>query len=256
LNEEKWLNLLRLIERLRGEGGCPWDREQTHESLKRNLLEESYEVLDAIDERRDDKLCDELGDVLLQVVFHAQIAKEEGRFDINDVLEAVTSKMIRRHPHVFAGGPARDSRQVLNQWELIKAGEGEGPQPLMKVNDNLPALLLAQKVQDKAARVGFDWPDIEGPLQKLEEELYELKNAPDEETRREELGDLLFSVVNAARFLHIDAEDALRASAKKFIRRFGYIERELVGRGGRLGEAGMEVLSQLWKEAKEKEKGG
>ena len=248
-----WLELTKIMRLLRGESGCPWDKEQTHESLKRYLLEESYEVLDAIDSSDDVALCDELGDVLLQVVFHAQIAAEEKRFTINDVLAAVNGKMKRRHPHVFDEGSAADAAAVLAQWETIKAGEkstGGGERHIMKLNDNLPALLLAQKVQEKAARVGFDWPDISGPWQKMHEELGELKQAESREERHDELGDAMFALVNLARFFELDAEDSLRHAVKKFIARFNHMENRLAESGQVWEDSSLADLDSLWKEAK------
>ena len=250
-----------IIARLRAVDGCPWDREQTHTSLKRNLLEECYEVLDAIDGGSDARLCDELGDVLLQVVFHAQIASEEGRFDMSDVIKGVKQKMIRRHPHVFADSSVHDSKEVLSQWEQIKAAEKASsgtPKHLMEVNFNLPALLMAQKVGDKASRVGFDWEDIDGVWEKTEEEMAELKEsclsqAPDkirEDKIREEMGDLLFTLVNLSRFLNIDAEDALRGSTMKFISRFDYMEDILQKSGGSWQNMTLAELNRIWDEAK------
>lgn len=248
-----WLELTKIMRRLRGEKGCPWDKEQTHESLKRYLLEESYEVLDAIDAGDDAALAEELGDVLLQVVFHAQIAAEQGRFGIAEVLAAVNGKMKRRHPHVFGESRLDTPAEVLTQWEAIKSGEKSaagGKRQIMKLNDNLPALLLAQKVQDKAARVGFDWPDISGPWQKVYEELEELKQAESREERRGELGDAIFALVNLARFMDMDAEDSLRHTVKKFVTRFDYIERSLAAGGKAWAETTLAEMDALWEEAK------
>ena len=248
-----WLELTEIMRRLRGENGCPWDKEQTHKSLKRYLLEESYEVLDAIDAADDAALCDELGDVLLQVVFHAQIAAEQGRFTVEDVLAAVNGKMRRRHPHVFGEGSAANAAAVLTQWEAIKAGEKSADgakRQVMKLNYNLPALLLAQKVQDKAARVGFDWPDISGPWHKVYEELEELKQAGDSERQADELGDVIFALVNLARFMNFDAEDSLRHTIKKFVERFNYIEDSLAASDRAWQATTLEELDVLWEEAK------
>ena len=253
-----WLELTEIMRRLRGENGCPWDKEQTHDSLKRYLLEESYEVLDAIDAGDDAALCDELGDVLLQVVFHAQIAAEEGRFTVADVLAAVNGKLKRRHPHVFGEGSADSAAAVLTQWEAIKAGEKSGQgglRHIMRLNYNLPALLLAQKVQDKAGRVGFDWPDISGPWHKVYEELEELKAAQGREEQRDELGDAMFAVVNLARFMEADAEDSLRQTVKKFVTRFDYIENSLAASGQAWADATLEELDALWEQAKASENG-
>ncbi len=254
----KWRRLLEIMAQLRAPGGCPWDRAQDHQTLKRYFLEETYEALDAIDSGDDRALCDELGDVLLQVVFHAQIAREESRFTIDDVLDNVNVKMVRRHPHIFGGGEAETPEAVLSLWEQIKAKEREG-QPesqsrrgLMKLNDNLPALLMAQKVQDKAARVGFDWPDISGPEEKLREELAGFQAAVTAEEKLDELGDVLFALVNVARFQELDAEDALRHTVKKFIARFNYIEEQMEARGGQWGEISLAEMDDYWNQAKAK----
>ena len=252
----KWQKLIDIMAALRAENGCPWDKEQTHESLKRYLLEESYEVLDAIDSKDDAALCDELGDVLLQVVFHARLAEEEGRFNIDDVVDAVSNKMIRRHPHIFGEAHADNPDEVLTLWEQIKAKEkdssGEKKRGIMKLNDNLPALMLAQKIQDKASRVGFDWQDIQGPKDKLREELAELDEAVTDAEKKEEFGDVLFAAVNVARFMDIDAEDALRQADHKFVRRFNYIEDEAAKQGKELTDLTLKEMDALWDEAKEK----
>lgn len=255
----KWQQLVAIMDRLRGENGCPWDRAQTHSSLKRYLLEECYEVLDAIDANNDAALCDELGDVLLQVVFHARLAAEEGRFSIDDVVDGVNAKMIRRHPHIFGRQQAGDPEQVLALWEKIKAGEKadkpSGKKGLLDVNDNLPALMLAQKVQDKAHRVGFDWPDIAGPQAKLREEVAELEAAQTSEQALDELGDVLFAAVNLARFYELDAEDALRHTVKKFISRFRYVEQRMAEEGREWGQASLDELDGFWNQAKRREQG-
>jgi len=240
---------------LRGEQGCPWDREQTHESIKKYLVEETYEVLDAIDEKNMHKLCEELGDLLLQITFHAQMAQEKGHFNICDVINGVVEKMMRRHPHVFGGESAETSQQVLVKWEEIKAGENEKPKPLLDVPNNFPALYRAQKIQEKAARVGFDWPDVSGAWAKVQEEILELKEA--EATSKgprikEELGDVLFAVVNVARFMGIDAEEALQETTKKFIKRFSYIEDTAKANQVHVKDMSLEEMDQLWCEAKEK----
>lgn len=253
-----YLRLLEIMERLRGEGGCPWDREQTHESLKRYLIEETYEVLAALEDQDDSAFCDELGDLLLQVVFHSQIASEENRFSISDVTEGINQKMIRRHPHVFGEETAETSIDVLAAWELIKKAEGNSAgrkKQIMQINDNLPALLYAQKVQDKAARVGFDWSDLKGPLAALNEEITELLAAKNKQEQAEELGDCFFSLVNVARFCQLDSEDCLKQAAKKFIRRFNYIEQKMEQQQKLWSEADMNELNTYWNEAKQAEKG-
>ena len=254
----KWQKLVDIMATLRGPEGCPWDKAQTHETLKKYLLEETYEVLDAIDRRSDEALCDELGDVLLQVVFHAQMASEEGRFTIDDVLDGVNHKMIRRHPHIFSDQHAENPEQVLTLWEAIKAqekaDESKEKRGLMKINDNMPSLMMAQKVQDKAHRVGFDWPDLEGPRKKIQEELSELAAARTNEEAFDELGDVLFAVVNLGRFYEADAEQALRHTVKKFIARFQYIEESLEEQGIDWKQCDLEQLDALWNKAKQKER--
>jgi MazG family protein len=248
--------LVHIMERLRGEGGCPWDREQTRESLKPFLIEEAYEVVDAIDEGDPRKLMEELGDLLFQVVFHAQVARERNEFTIGEVLATTADKMVRRHPHVFAEATASTSREVLEQWEMLKREERDavaGSSALDGVPRELPALLRAQRLQDKASRAGFDWPDMAGVLAKVEEELGELKaaiarGAPPEVEH--EFGDLLFSLVNLARFLALNAEEALRKSTGRFVARFRHIERSVEQEGRRLRDVGLEELERRWQEAK------
>lgn len=243
--------LVEVMATLRGENGCPWDKEQNHDSIKKYFVEETYEVLDAIEEKDMNKLCEELGDLLLQVVFHAQLAAETKSFDMNDIIKGVTEKMIRRHPHVFAGGHADNSEQVLVKWEEIKAREHEKPRKLLDAPRHLPGLHRAQKIQEKAARVGFDWPTIEGAWDKVSEEMAELREAQENEAReKEELGDLLFAVVNVARFLHVDAEEALRDTADKFVNRFSYIEDQAKAANRDLKDMSLEEMDRLWNEAK------
>jgi tetrapyrrole methylase family protein/MazG family protein len=250
---------------LRSDQGCPWDREQTHETLKQYLLEESYEVLDAIDAGDDDELCRELGDVLLQVVFHAQIADEEGRFDVDDVCRAVVDKLIHRHPHVFGDVEVDDADEVVTNWERIKRAERSGGDVPASVLDGvpkqLPALLRAQRVQEKAARVGFDWTQISGPLEKVSEEFEELRRewgtpADSEKNRSrctDELGDLLFALVNVARFQKFSPEDALRQAVDKFERRFRALEENLIARGRALEECDLEEMDRAWERVKAQE---
>ena len=249
-----------LIARLRGPGGCPWDREQTHESLKPMTIEEAYEVLEAIDRADDEHLAGELGDLLLQVVFHAQIAAEAGRFTIADVVERVAAKMVRRHPHVFADAKADTPGQVLRSWEAIKQAEqaAKGAQAdasmLDSVGTGLPAVMEAFQMTTKVSRVGFDWPDAAAVLQKLDEELAELREAvgagAGHQRVAEELGDLLFAAVNVARLVGADPESALKAANRKFRRRFAFIERELARRGRTPSESTLEEMESLWTAAK------
>ena len=256
--------LAAIMARLRSETGCPWDRKQTHSSLKRYLIEESYEVLDAVDSGIPAKLCEELGDVLLQVVFHAQLAAEQGDFDIADVISGISQKLVRRHPHVFGDVKVSGAEEVLVNWEAIKKeeradevrAEETPPSVLDGIPGGLPALLLAQRMQERAARVGFDWPDVGPVWDKIQEELEELRRAIGADAAnqvRDELGDVLFTVVNLARFLDVDAEEALRQTAGKFRRRFRYVEKQLATDGQSPGEAGLAVMDGFWEEAKKEE---
>lgn len=253
---ERFDALVGIMERLRGEGGCPWDREQTRESLKPFLIEEAYEVVEAIDEREPVKLMEELGDLLFQVLFHAQVAAERGEFTIAEVLTTTADKMVRRHPHVFADGTASTAREVLERWEELKRQErnaGAVASALDGVPKELPGLLRAQRLQDKASRAGFDWPEIAGVIAKVEEEMRELRAAIGRSASAEiegELGDLLFSVVNLARFLNLSAEDAIRKSIARFVARFRHIEQVIERGGRRMREVSPEELDRLWEEAK------
>jgi tetrapyrrole methylase family protein/MazG family protein len=254
-----------LIARLRAPGGCPWDREQTHESLKAMTIEEAYEVLEAIDRADDDHLAGELGDLLLQVVFHAQIAAEAGRFTVKDVIERVTDKMVRRHPHVFAGAKADSPEEVLRNWEAIKqtellakGGAKPGASMLDSVATGLPAVMEAFQMTTKVSRVGFDWPGVPAVLEKLDEEVAELReaiNTPSAGHRRaaEEVGDLLFAAVNVARLIGADPESALKAANRRFRRRFAFIERALAEGGRTPADATLAEMEALWAEAKKKE---
>lgn len=250
-------DLLDIMDKLRSEDGCPWDREQTHESLKRYLIEESYEVLESIDEKDDDKLTEELGDVLLQVVFHAQIGKEEGFFNINDVIKSICNKMINRHPHVFGEVDVNTSEEVLVSWDNIKKKEqglNSYTDELRHVAKSLPGLMRAEKVQKKAAKVGFDWDRVECALEKVLEEYYEVKDVYKEKDRAkilEEIGDLIFASVNVARFLDIDPEFALNYTIEKFINRFAYIEEIAKSKGVDMANMTLKEMDKLWEEAKE-----
>ncbi len=247
-------SLIEIMDILRGEKGCPWDKEQTHESIKKYLVEETYEVLDAIDEKNMHKLCEELGDLLLQIAFHAKIAEEKGCFNINDVIRGIVNKMVRRHPHVFGEESADTPDQVLVKWEEIKAGENIQPKPLLDVPNNFPALYRAQKVQGKATRVGFDWPDISGAWEKVAEEIEELKDAKIKGRGiKEEFGDVMFALVNVARFLEVDAEEALQETTKKFIRRFSYIEEKVKDSHLDFKDLSLQDMDKFWDEAKTKE---
>lgn len=246
-----------VVARLRGPGGCPWDREQTHASLKPYVIEEAYEVLEALDAGDAEKLSDELGDLLLQVVLHAQLAEEAGDFAIEDVLRHITSKLIRRHPHVFGDVHVRDASDVLRNWQQIKREERQGldrPASLLgDIPSHLPALAYALSVQKRAARVGFDWTEMKGVEDKVAEELRELRQAQGQEERLHELGDLLFAVVNLARWLKLDAEEALRQANARFRRRFVKMERLCTERGLELNRLSTAEMDDLWEEVKEME---
>jgi MazG family protein len=255
--------LVALQARLRAPNGCPWDREQTHDSLRTYLVEETYEVLDAIEGGDARKFADELGDLLLQIVFHAQLASEDGRFDIADVIEQIYTKMVRRHPHVFGNVRAKSSAQVLKNWEQLKAEErakNEKPTKaaasiLDPVPRSLPGLVEAHQLTRRAANVGFDWPEVEGIFDKLAEETAELKESlasgdRGSEKVEEEVGDLLFVGVNLARFLGLDAEIALKKANGKFAERFRAMERMAAARGQKLGGLSAAELDALWNEAK------
>jgi MazG family protein len=250
---EKFERLVAIMARLRAPGGCPWDREQSFDSIKPYLLEETYEVLEAIDKRDWPALADELGDLLLQAVFFAQMASEENKFCIDDSIDAIVQKLIRRHPHVFADGSAKTSDDVKRRWDEIKADEkkakGEPVRGLLEsVPRNLPALIEAQQISSKAAGVGFDWENAEQVLEKLDEELDELAAAREGGSREElegEVGDLLFVIVNLARFLKVDPEQALRKTNAKFRKRFAHVEA-----GAKLPGASIAEMEALWQEAK------
>jgi MazG family protein len=250
---EKFERLVSIMARLRAPGGCPWDREQTFDTIKPYLLEETYEVLDAIDRRDWPGLEEELGDLMLEAVFFAEMAAEEKKFDIGDSLDAVSEKLIRRHPHVFGDGSAKTSDDVKRRWDEIKADEkkskGVAPKGLLEsVPRNMPALVEAQQISSKAAGVGFDWEKPEQVLEKLDEELHELAQARQSASQPEiegEIGDLLFVLVNLARFLKVDPEQALRKTNAKFRKRFGYIEQRT-----KLPGATIQEMEALWQEAK------
>ncbi len=257
MSGEKFQRLVALMARLRGPGGCPWDREQNFDTIKSYLLEETYEVIDAIERRDWKELSAELGDLQLQVVFFSQMAAEEGRFTIEEVLDGISDKLVRRHPHVFGGESAATAAQVLKRWNELKVEEKGPPAPgalLDNVPRTAPALLEAFQLTSRASLVGFDWPGLEGPLEKLDEELREFHEARRDGAGRdrveEELGDLLFVLVNIARHLKFDPELALRKTNAKFRQRFAAVERGLGERGKTLGEAGLEEMEELWQQAK------
>lgn len=243
--------LLAIQKRLLAPGGCPWDREQTHNSLVRYLIEEAYEVIEAIDERDMNKLKEELGDLLLQIVFHAALAEERGDFDFSDIARTVTLKMINRHPHVFGSMQLKTSEDVLDNWETFKRREGK--KFLMEgIPKTLPALLRAEKIQEKMSRVGYDWPNVDGALDKLREEVQELARASNETDIVEEMGDVLFAVVNVARLRQVEVEQALQMANDKVIRRFNYIENVAAEREQKLSDMTLEQMDAIWDEAKSK----
>jgi MazG family protein len=253
---DRFARLVEIMARLRSPDGCPWDREQNFDTIKPYLLEETYEVMDAIDARDFEGLAEELGDLLLQAVFFAQMASEEGLFNIGDSVDAINNKLIRRHPHVFGDAVAKTSGDVKRRWEEIKATEKPRPKGLLAgVPRSLPALVEAQQIASRAAGAGFDWENLEQVLDKLREELAELKAAHEHPEVENEIGDLLFVIVNIARFLKVDPEQALRKTNVKFRRRFGRIEEGLAASGKTLQDASMEEMESLWQEAKREETG-
>ena len=252
-------DLLKIMELLRSPEGCPWDRAQTHKSVRANFIEETYEAIEAIDTEDRTLLQEELGDVLLQVVLHCQIEKEEGGFTFEEVVNGVAQKLVYRHPHVFGSVTANNETEALKSWDDAKRASKDQKthtEVLKSVSRALPALIRSEKVQKKAAKAGFDWPDAEGAMEKVAEELAEVRQAAagSEEERMEEVGDLLFAVVNVARFLHAEPEEALTRSCDKFIRRFEAVEKMALARGVNMESASLEELDALWDEAKREEK--
>ncbi|MGH9582539.1 MAG: nucleoside triphosphate pyrophosphohydrolase [Bryobacteraceae bacterium] len=260
----KFRELVSVMARLRAPGGCPWDRKQTFDTIKPYLLEETYEVLDAIDRRDWKGLAEELGDLLLQPVFFAEMAAEQGLFTISDSLDAINEKLIRRHPHVFADASAETPEDVKQRWEEVKreekaaAGEKPPASVLDSVPRNLPALMEAEKIGHKAAGIGFEWQNVAGVLEKLAEEAAELAEARDSQAREHiehELGDLLFTVVNLARFLKVDPEQALRKTNGRFRNRFAHVENEIARSGATPAETSLERMEEFWQDAKRIERG-
>ena len=247
-------DLEKIVTILRAPGGCPWDGEQTHESLRRGLIEESCEVIEAINEQDPEHLKEELGDVLLQVVFHADIEREAGRFTLDDVADGICKKLIFRHPHVFGDVQVSGSDEVLVNWDALKREEKHQQSytdTLTSVAKSLPALWRAEKVQKKAKKAGFDWPDASGAVDKLSEELAELKEAIAQDSNvEEELGDLLFAAVNVSRFVHADPEEVLNAATEKFISRFAKVEALATAQGRDMKDMSLDELDKLWEQAK------
>lgn len=253
--QSNFRRLCEIVAQLRAPGGCPWDREQTHDSLVPGLLEEAYEVAEAIRTKDEANLREELGDLLLQVVMQAEIAAESGRFTIDEVAREIGDKLVRRHPHVFGESEARDTGAVLQQWDAIKRAEkkSEGGAYFSGLTRALPALMLAQKTQSKAARVKFDWSELGGVIAKVDEELGETKEAiasGDPQAIADEMGDLLFAVVNLARKSQLDAETVLAAATEKFITRFHRMEREFKAAGQKLGEVDLAEMDKVWNRVK------
>ena len=253
-------DLVEIVKILRAPGGCPWDRAQTHESIRQNLIEETYEAVEAIDNSDTELLKEELGDVLLQVALHAEIERESGGFDINDVCDGICKKLIIRHPHVFGDKTAGDENEALQNWDAVKMQTKQQKtqtEAMQSVSRALPSLMRSEKIQSKSSKVGFDWDSVYGALDKLYEEYSELKVAIDhggEPQQREEIGDLLFSVVNVSRFLNIDCEQALYEACDKYINRFSLVEQLAQERGIDMKTATLSQLDSLWEEVKIKQK--
>ena len=248
----QFTTLIDIIARLRAPDGCPWDKKQTHASLRKNLLEECYEVLEALDEGNSDKLCDELGDLLMQVVLHTQIATEAGEFELGDVVNSITTKLIHRHPHIFGSKKVKDAEEVALNWEVLTQEERGGTSMLASMPKQMPALGYSQEIQRRVAQVDFDWEDVDGVIEKLTEEVSELKQADSQERKAQEFGDLLFTLANIARRLGIDSEAALREANQRFYRRFTYMEEVCRQRGLNFGELSFDDQNALWEEAKRK----
>ena len=249
-------DFIRLIDVLRGPGGCPWDIKQTHESLKHNVVEEAWEVVDAINEGSEAHLREELGDLLMQVIFHASISKEHGGFTLDDISDEAVKKLVHRHPHVFGSVKADTPDEVLTNWDAIKRAD-RGQQSAASAMDGiprgLPGLMRSEKIQSKAAKYGFDWPDVSGAMDKLREETAELQegiDAGDIENIKEEIGDALFSVVNVARFYKLDTEECMHAACEKFIRRFRYLEEGAAREGLRLEDMTLGQMERIYQEAR------
>ena len=249
-------DLVQLIKVLRAPGGCPWDRKQTHESIRKNFIEETYEVIEAINKNDTDLLREELGDVLLQIMLHTEMEREKGTFDFDEVVNELCQKLVIRHPHVFGDSVAKDSFEALGKWDEVKLqtkGMKKQSESMLKVPREFPALMRAQKIQQKAAKAGFDWDDLSGAVDKLYEEINELKIALEQGSQpqiEEEFGDVLFSCVNVSRFIDVDSEEALTASTDKFLNRYLIVERLAQERGVDMKEASIERLDLLWDEAK------
>jgi len=252
--------LLNIMEKLRGEKGCPWDKEQTRESLKPYIVEEAYELLEAIEENDPEKIKEELGDLLFQIVFQSQIARENKEFDMSDIIDKIAKKMVSRHPHVFGNTTCSTSDEVVAQWEVQKKREGKLRESILEgVPETLPSLLRAHRLQKRAAGVGFDWKRADDVLEKLDEELKEFKEAlgtKNKDMIEDELGDIFFMLVNMSRFIGVNPEDAHRKTISKFIHRFRYIEMKAAEQGRKLSDMTLEEMDKLWDEAKGRESKG
>lgn len=247
---DKFVELVKIMNRLRKE--CPWDREQTHDSIKAATLEEAHELIEAIDEKDFEEMKGELGDILLHIVFHSEIASENNYFNIDDVIQSITDKLIRRHPHVFGDVKVRDNNEIMKNWEQIKLEEGR-KSVLQGVPKNLPQLHRAYRLQEKASKVGFDWDDKKKVWEKVKEEIEEFENIADTnnlEKIEEELGDLLFSITNFSRFIGINPENALRRTNEKFIKRFNYIEKQIENSGRKISDVNLDEMDKYWEESK------
>ena len=248
--------LVHIVARLRAPGGCPWDRKQTHASIKPYLIEEAYEVLQALDDENSEKLCDELGDLLLQILLHAQMASEAGGFDMRDVVRGIATKLIRRHPHVFGDSQASNAEEVALEWEMLKQDERKpGDSLLSSVPKGMPALSYSHSIQRRAAGVGFDWKESGGVLEKLAEEVGELERASTPQQKIHEFGDILFALVNVARWQEVNLEEALRLANERFRRRFRHMEDNCREQGVLLRDLSFDELNALWDEAKQELEG-
>lgn len=253
-------DFIQIMKLLRAPGGCPWDAAQTHESIKKNLIEETYEVIEAINKQDSDLLCEELGDLLMQIIFHTVMEEEKGVFDFGNVTDGVSKKLIIRHPHIFGDVKADTVDDVLTNWDEIKKktkGQKTATESMLSVPRELPALMRAQKIQKKAADVGFDWPDVTGAVDKLYEEIGELKEAiekGDKSNINEEFGDLLFSMVNVSRFIKVDSEESLTNASDKFLARFTEVEKKAAEKGIDMKNSTIEELDALWDEVKAEQK--
>ena len=244
-------SLVKIIARLRAPDGCPWDKEQTHQTLRGNLLSESYEVMEALDNGEDRALCEELGDLLLQIVLHAQIAKDQKKFEIGDVIKSINTKLVHRHPHIFGDVPVKDSKEVMHNWEALKKKEKPERKSILDgVPREMPALAYALEISRRAVRVGFEWEDLQGVVDKIKEEAEEIKDAKNQAEKNDEIGDLLFTLVNYARWEGIDPEAALRDANRKFYKRFSKVEQLAKAKGKDLQKLSLKEWDSLWEEAK------